>query len=72
MVLYYAGHDKAPNGLDAQGIKMHLMRYHYHRSPGRSGLYDGTEYASIGPTLIHHNMTANGSMQSSQFLPQMV
>ena len=71
LLYYYAGRDnRNPNGLDAQGIKDAfdaIVTTTVHQV--ESGLYDGTEYASIGPTLIHHNMTANGSMQSSQFLP---
>lgn len=71
ILYYFAGRDNLnPNGLGPQGIKdafaaivdetEHIVE---------SGIYDNTPFSSIGPTLINHNMTANGSMQSRQFMP---
>ena len=71
ILYYFAGRDNLnPDGLGPQGIKdafAAIVDVTEHIA--ESGVFENTPFSSIGPTLINHNMTANGSMQSRQFMP---
>ena len=71
ILYYYAGRDNLnPDGLGPQGIKDAFQAIVDETEwQSSSPVFEDTEYGSIPPTLINHNMTASGTMQPRNFVP---